>query len=202
MPLSKIAIANMALAHNGVGKPIANIETEASAEASAIRLFYDASLDELLGMTPWPFASTIAPLSLVANNPNEEWLYSYRYPQGCVSFTRILSGVRNPAPAEAIPYLMSNDTTGRVIFTDKSAAYGEYTARITDTNLFPPAFAVALSYLLATRTAAVLTAGDPFKLGERNERKYKLSLASAVAGGGNEEQPEQEPDCSFISVRT
>ena len=90
---SKTEIGNLALSHIGIGKEVANIETEQSAEASALRRVYDTALRKTLRDFNWPFARVIADLGLIEEDPTDEWDFSYRVPSDCVSFRRIPSGV-------------------------------------------------------------------------------------------------------------
>src|SRR5665648_440114 len=91
---SATEICNMALGHLASGKEIANLETERSAEAIACRRFFDSARDAVLRDFSWPFATKIKALSLIEEDPNSEWAYSYRYPTDCLNFRRILSGTR------------------------------------------------------------------------------------------------------------
>src|SRR3972149_4434558 len=74
---SKVGIVNIALGHIGVGRAISNLETESSQEAITARLFYDLALETVLRDSPWPFAAKIAVLSLIEEEPNTEWAFSY-----------------------------------------------------------------------------------------------------------------------------
>src|SRR4051812_32897245 len=94
MSQTDVGICNMALGHLAVGKAIGAL-TEASQEARACLRFYEQARDEVLRDFPWPFATTVEALALVAVQPTTEWGYSYRYPLNCLALRRIPSGVRN-----------------------------------------------------------------------------------------------------------
>ena len=199
--MSKVGICNMALSHLGVGKEIANLETEKSDEASAFRRFYDIARDATLRETAWPFATKIDVLSLVKEDPNDEWDFSYRYPIDCEYFRRILSGIRNDNKSTRIPYEIASDTLGSLIYTDKKNATAEYTVNIDNPILYPPDFSMALSYYLAALTAARLTAGDPFKLKDWCMKMFYLEISRAASRAFNEEQVESPPESEFITGR-
>lgn len=198
---SETEIANFALAHLGVSKPITNIVTERSKEAMACKLFYDISRNEMMREFPWPFSTRFVDLALVGTAPTTEWGYSYRYPSDCACLRRIMSGNRNDSVDSRIPYRLGNDTNGELIFTDMADASVEYTHNITDPLLFSADFIAALSLRLAAYIAPQLTSGDPFKIGPRAERFYMLSIAKAQSSAVNEEQRDRTPESEFILGR-
>jgi len=199
---SKVGIVNIALGHIGVGRAISNLETESSQEAITARLFYDLALETVLRDSPWPFAAKIAVLSLIEEEPNTEWAFSYRYPTDCIMFRRVLSGLRNDSRQSRAPYKLAQDDSGTIIFTDEEDAQAEYTIRADNPQFFPPDFTLAFSYLLASLMAPKLTGGDPFKLGVRALQLYQYEIFRAKAAAGNESQPEEEPESEFVRARS
>jgi hypothetical protein len=201
MAASKTVIANLALSHLGVGKDIANLESENSAEARACRRVYNTLRDEVLRAFHWPFATKIASLALIAENPNDEWAYSYVYPTDCLEFRRILSGIRNDTRQSLVPYRISNSGSQIVLFTDQANAIGEYTFREEVTERYPSDFVMALSALIAGYIAPQLSSGDPFKMAPRAFDLYASTIATAKANALNEEKYEEEQDSEFIRAR-
>ena len=199
---SKTEIANLALSHLAVDKEIANLETESSKEASSARRFYDTARDMILRDFSWPFATKIAALSLIEEEPNTEWAFSYRYPTDCLYLRRILSGVRNDSRDTRAPYREAQDDAGIIIFTDEDDAQAEYTVKTDNPQIYPPDFTLAFSYLLASLMAPRVTAGDPYKLGQRALAMYQAMKAKAENTARNEEQAEEEPDSEFIRARS
>ena len=61
---SKTEIANLAISHLGIGKEIANVETEQSQEAKACRRYFDMAKKITLGDVDWTFATKFATLNL------------------------------------------------------------------------------------------------------------------------------------------
>lgn len=198
---SKTGICNLAIGHLGILSELGNVDSDQSAEASACRRFYEATRDELLRKFQWSFATKIQALGLVEENPNTEWRYSYQYPSDCFLFRRILSGLRVDSRQSRVPYRLAHGAAGRVIFTDMAEAFGEWTLRITDSDRFPPDFTTAFSFLLASRIAPAISAGDPFGLGEKAFQQYRLAIGEAMAMGLLEEQVEEDPDSEFGRFR-
>lgn len=190
----------MALSHLGISREVA-IDTENSAEANACRRFFDIARDASLQEFPWPFATKIDDLSLVEEDPNEEWGYSYRYPSDCFNLRRILSGTRIDTKDTRIPYRISKDSTGKLIFTDLEEAQAEWTVRITDAAEFSPTFALALSFRLAVYIAPRLMAGNSSKRQQELMQLYMMHGEKAADLAANEEQPDIPPESEFITGR-
>lgn len=198
---SKTEIINLALSHLGIGKEITNLETEKSAEASAARRVYDTALDFVLREVHWPFATRIAALALVEEEPNTEWGYSYRYPTDCIKVRRILSGLRNDTRQSKAPYRLVQDNAGKLILTDEQDAQAEYTVKTDNPQMYPPDFVMAFSYYLAWLMSSRITGGDQFGLGKTALTMYMNLISTAAANAFNEEQPEEEPQSQFIRER-
>jgi hypothetical protein len=185
----------------GVGKEIANIETENSQEANACRRFYDTAREITLRDFNWPFTTKETSLTLVSSNPTEEWSYSYRYPTDCLKLRRIFSGIRNDSRQSRVPYKIVRDTAGKLIYTNQINAFMEYTFDETDSSRFDSDFVMALSLRLAAYIAPRLTSGDPFKMGERAIRLYFVEIGKAQSSAANEQQDEEKPNAEWINDR-
>lgn len=200
----KTGICNLSLSHLGISTEIANVETERSAEAAACRRFYDQSLLEALRDFPNPFLIVTEDLGLVSDNTddeNAEWSYSYRYPANCAKAIRIPSGYRNETPESRVPYRIMSDSSGALILTDKENARLEYAKTSDEPDKWAADFVMAFSLLLAFYIAPRLTAGDPYKLGERAYRAYLMSMNKSRANAVGEEQSEQPTDAPSIRAR-
>lgn len=197
---SKVDIYNLALSHLGIGVEVST-PTEKSKEAQALSRYYDTAIDVVLRSFPWPFATKIATLNLIEQDPNEEWDYSYLYPNDCRRARRILSGNRNDSRKERVSYKIFKGSGSSYIYTDMENAQLEYTLDIDLEGYFPTDFALAVSFLLAAYTAPRLTGGDPFKMGERALRMYEYHMSIAQADSANEEQRDMVPESEFITSR-
>ena len=198
---SETEICNQAISHLGIGKEIADLDTEASAEASACRRFYDLCRDTVLRDFDWPFASNFFTLGLIEEDPNTEWDYSYRYPSNCLKIIRILSGKRQETTTSKEPYKIARDTTGRLIYADKEDACIEYTEKVTNPGHYTPDFTLALSYRLAVFISPRVMQGDPFKLGSAAMQMYQMEISKAKTLALNEAQTDIKQDSEFIQTR-
>lgn len=194
-------ICNLAISHLGISKDIANVTTEQSAEAKACRRFLDIARETVLKDYNWPFATKMATLNLVEEDPNDEWAYSYRYPSDCLYARRILSGFRDDTDLTRIPYKITQDSTGILIYCDTENAILEYTLNTENVDLFSSDFKVALSYRLAHYIAPRITAGDPFGLGDKALQKYVLEIQRASANAFNEDKSSLPLTTDSISAR-
>lgn len=192
----------MALAHLGASKPIADLDVDSTAEARACRIFYEESLKAVLAAFPWSFAKKELVLTRVGSAPTVNWRYSYRYPPDCLNFRYIQSGVdRQRTVQNAIKCELSSDATGELIYSDETAPIGVYTKNLTDVSKFPPNFVLAFSLHLAAMIAPMVTAGDPFKLGQRALGMWKIQYTVAANQNANQEQPDERVDSDLIRGR-
>ena len=203
MATDVLSIWNMALSTLGNSVEVQD-ENENSANANACRRFYEQVRDHVLEAFPWPFAKVIAALALVEADPTPEYYYAYRMPSDCVTPLRIVSAtlnLRNPGPAQIIPYKIGRDSDGSLIYCDLENASLEYVQRVEDPTEFGPAFTDAVTFRLAWAIAPRVTGGDPYKLGDRAYQLSRQAIAEAAANALNDEQPDQLPDAEWISDR-
>jgi hypothetical protein len=202
MAITKTQICNFAIGHLGIGKTIADIETERSAEANACRTFYEVCLDIVLAELNWPFAKKFAALALVDTLPTSEWAYSYQYPSDCVKLRKIYSGQRMDSHDTRVPYDLLEATTGKYILTDLPEAEAEYTTRSANVNYFSAEFAMAFSRLLASYIAPSITSGDNFGIGQKQLQIYEIEMSKAKKNALNEIQKDLDPESEFIRARS
>lgn len=121
---------NIALTRIGVSKQIANVATDQTAEAAAVRLIYNDAIQQTLRDFPWPFATRYVQLARVGTTrPNSDWLFSYRQPGDCLLERRIVVSRTDVANPDQVPFQLSSDDTGGLIFCNLANAVLEYTAR-------------------------------------------------------------------------
>lgn len=202
-------ICNLALTHLGIGKEIANLDSENSQEANACRRVFDVARQTTLRAMDWPFARKQVFLGLVTDftaltqttGLSYEWNYSYQVPSDSVKFLKILSLTRNDTRQSRVPYSLRNGTQYEEVYTDMQNAQGRYTLDVTDSSRFPADFVLGLSYKIAFLIAPRLTKGDPYKLKKQAEDEFFYTISRAKASALNEEQEEEDPDSEFIRER-
>lgn len=193
---SDVEICNMALGRVGVAHEISSLDEE-STEAEQCNRFYAAARDRLLRRYPWQFAQRYYTLELVAEDPNDDWAYSYRYPSTCLRIQKFVLGGRDRTTR--VPWRLAHDDTGKLIFTDQADAVILMTARVTNTELFDPIFVDAFAWELGADVAIPLSR-DP----KERDRALQMSRAigdEAFAGDQNESGQEEPLDAESIRAR-
>lgn len=200
MAISKTQIANIALSHLGNGKDINNFDTDSSAEARAVRTFWDMAVDASLKAWNWPFAKTFGELALVEEAPTSEWCYSYRYPSDCVNAIRIVSGNARENSCSLVPYQIASDDQGLLIFTNMVDAQLEYTTRLRPYAMWTHDFVMAYTAQLAFLMAPRLTSRES---GQQNAMLslFGAFIMQARANSYNEGQSLQPPEADSIRAR-
>jgi hypothetical protein len=195
---SQADISNMALSHLGHSKTIVAL-TERSQEARSCNLWYEQVRDEVLREFPWPFALVTESLALIAEEPNDDWGYSYTAPVNALRLVRSPYGsVRNPTWESETRYTIADG----VLYSDQDLATIRYVERVDDPSRFPPDFVAALSYLLAARIAPSLTSKDQREgLVVLMEEKFKEKINKAKANALNEQVRDVAPESSLITAR-
>lgn len=211
MVSSNTEIANLALGHLGISRPIGNMDMEKSVEARACRTFYDVILEDLINEVPWSHCKKFANLELVTGTiaapATSEWTYAYRYPQDCLQFIRIVSyRGNNDTRQSRIPYTIAADDVGQLIYTNWPTTslitpQCQYSFKNTNVAMFSPNFVLAFSYALAMRIAPMVTAGDPNGLATKCKVEFGNVMANAADANVNEEQRPEEPQSEFIRAR-
>jgi len=198
---SKTEIANMAISHLGIGKTITNLDTDKSQEAQACRVFFETAKNAALKDHDWSFAWKEATLNLIEENPLDEWGYSYRYPTDALTIRRIVSGQQCDTLDSVVPFVIGSDSSGKLIYTDRSEARVQYTFDVDNVDLYTPRFTLALSFQLAYYIAPRITGGDPFKAKADMLTQYKMELGSGTRNNMNEERRGNRSDSEFIRTR-
>lgn len=217
-------VANLALAHCGISKPMANLLTEKSIEAQMCRTFYDLARQAALQGFPWSFATKQIAPALVANQPTPEWLYAYQYPPDSLQLIRFMSWrLNNDTRQSRIPYRVMQpvsaqlstltttptytETTGQWIYTNWPGSNNrlpvimEYIFDNQDVSQWTSSFVIAFSYMLASLIVTTLTTGNPQQQQQGILNLYKASLNDAMSSVVNEEQRPQEPQSEFVRAR-
>jgi len=182
---SKVKICNFALSHLGA-RQIESL-TDATKEARKCNLIFDQVRDTVLEDHDWSFARRRGTLALLPDTYTG-WDLAYQYPSDCLSFRKILdNSTRRKVEFEM---LANDDLNKRIILTDQVTAEGEYTARVTNPEMFSALFVSALSWRLAADLAYSLKASLKLKETMLNEYVQVLSIAKTRNANEGRKQPE------------
>jgi len=116
---TKTEVANLALRHMGMGKEIADLDTDDSAEGKALRSLFESFMKTVLNGFNWNFATKIINIEPIQCYPNQKWNFSYRYPADCLYVRGFWNGTCGPDDrTNQIVYGFGNDSQGRTIQTN------------------------------------------------------------------------------------
>jgi len=181
-------------------------------EARECTLHYEIARDAVLADHDWTFARKRVTLALLTTTYSG-WTYAYAYPSDCIAPRHIYDGIgaRNGTSydfdlerfrvVDNVNYeiCVSADLNSKVILTEESGAEMRYTARVTNSAIFPPVFVSALSYKLAMELSIPLKA-DVTRL-QSMSQLYVADIAKAKAVNSNSEHNPKQVTSSFIRVR-
>jgi hypothetical protein len=213
MAQSQVNICNKALSRIGHGQRIAAI-TDNTAPARACEAAYEDVRQYMLRERPWPFAQRYETLALVAEDPNPDWAYAYRYPNSYLKVARLIdeSGTTGgasiwgqlnllytPSHRQSNPWQMGSDTQGLLIYTDLENAIAVGTWDVDDEGMWDPMFADAFAWRLAYEIAPGLTKDGPIT--DRAVQMYEMAVQRAMASALNEASPREPEEDGFTASR-
>lgn len=206
---SQVSICNLALSRIGHSQPISAID-EPGVAARMCKQFFSQCREEILRSRPWPWAQRRETLALVAERPNMDWGFAYRYPVNFVKIYQLTCATDSVAPSsiyipyydtetpnykQKIPWQMGSDTQGLLLFTDLPGAIAVGTYNVQDTSQFNSDFVDALAWRIAAEIAPVMT--KDLKIADRCFNMAEVSIQRASAAAINEGVPTSASDSSY-----
>lgn len=181
---SDVDICNLALAHLGDEANVVCIDpADQSAQAQYCARFYPLALSMVLTDHNWGFATRTVPLAQIACD-NQLWPYCYRLPSDFNNVNALYNSdatddVNHGSQQE---FSVEINLAGeQVIYTRQSFAMLKYTAMVSNSAQFSPAFIEALSWRLASMLAGPILKGDVGVSAAKSlMQDYKIALANAA----------------------
>lgn len=146
---TKVQIYNLALGALLLNSQISDPDSDKSKECKALNLHYPVALAQTLQDLDLDSTSERSALELIVEEPNDEWLYAYKYPTKCVFLRRIVSGYRKDNRGTSIPKLTGTLNGVKVIYTNEPNAIAEYIHSDLNLNSLNPSAGLAVAYKLA-----------------------------------------------------
>jgi hypothetical protein len=187
-------IVNVALRALG-GTRITSL-TDGSNNANAANDVYEIVRDQVLRSHPWNFATMRTQLAELGSTPAFGYDHQYALPSDWI---RTISVHDNDAGLGGIDYKEETYSGQRVILANSDAVYLRYVGRVTDPNLYPPDFLVALAVEIAMRLAPAIPNSVSAK--EDLEREVKGILQGAKSVDAMNQAPERRPPGSWVQSR-
>lgn len=196
---SSITVANGALQLLGAA-PITSLD-DATMEARACKIAYDACRQAELQATNWSFASTRAVLAALTSTPAFEFTYAYPYPVDAIRIIQVADyfvglTLTNYRTRDEVEYRLEK----RQILTNIGTTLPiRYVADVVDASQFAPLFCEAVSHRIAWRICKRITQSNELKTQLRSD--YAVVLQEAVRANAVEKPPVALPDDSWIISR-
>jgi hypothetical protein len=175
----KTKIFNLALAALFLQKRISNAETDTSTETLSLGVVWDTALQSALQEMDLDSTSQSFALELISTDPNELWLYAYKYPADAVLIRRIVSSMVTDDSLDRINFKTQLLNGQKVIMTNQQEAFVEYISKDTPIDTLS-AEAVYFIALRLAKLAAPLVVGTNSKnvISNLNE-SYTMALLDA-----------------------
>jgi hypothetical protein len=187
-------IVNVALRALG-GSRITSL-TDGSNNANAANDVYELVRDQVLRSHNWNFATMRVQLAEVADEPAFGYDHQYALPSDWI---RTISVHDNDAGLGGIDYKEETYEGQRVILANSDAVYLRYIGRVTDPNLYPADFIIALAVQIAMRLAPAIPNSVSAKEDLENEVKGLVLGAKSV--DAMNQTPEKRPAGSWVGAR-
>lgn len=193
MPTTEVDIWNRAVGNCGHSSNRLIEDTgEDTPNARRVRLYWDETRRAFLEENWWSFATAFEDLGEHISGATAFWQYAYIRPANCFAPRRILG----TTPDEYVPFeegvVNGNDP---VIWCTRRDATLEFTADVTDYNVWPGAVITALALKLAIDMSPEFT-GALTNIGVLFTR-YEDALERASVGSHNRQRRFQEENESL-----
>jgi hypothetical protein len=178
------------------------------------RLHYAKLRDATLRRFPWPFATVREKLVELPDDKRSDWEHAFAIPAESLAVREVLvPGQRNPRPDQRLPHRIEarlgppdsqglRPVIGQVLLCDEDAVEIRHTLRVTNPAVFPSDFEQALvAWLAAVFAAAIVKGAEGTKLRRECLAEHEFFVHAAFAAARLEENPDQEPDGSFLAAR-
>lgn len=195
MLVDEVGLWNMALNQIGARDNI-SITTESSREAEVCGLWHDTVRDAILSAAPWPCATSILRLPLLAEHDDDStWEAGEPHPQFLFTYGLPIDYLRPQYLTTFERFMIARDTTSRLgLMTNTENALLVYTARTPNIALWAEDLKLAVVYGLASRIALPLTGKVALAKHLLEEANNLILNARVTAANTNELDYDYTPD--------
>jgi hypothetical protein len=192
-----ITICNLALGELRAAA-IADI-AEDSIEAQNCARTYPQCLKLLLERHDWSFATRIAPLAELSDNPRaSEWLHAYALPVDCATPKRLVPPVSDALACWPVEWGQAFIVEAGLLYSQIPGAILEYSAADVPEAVMPALFADALAFALAARLAVPIR--DSREMKGQLLQQAELAVMRAIADDANREPQHDVPFTDEVMV--
>lgn len=200
---TKAKIFNLALGALLLNKRIADVDNDTSTENRTLNVHYETALRSTLEDLDLDSTSTQKTLELIDTDPNDLWLYAYKYPSNCTFFRRIQTAVLRDDRRTRIPLKIASHNGVKAIFTNEADAIGEYIPSDVDLSLLNSSAGLAVAYKLAQLSAPLIVGKGAAALRKELQANYIIAKTEAQEHDKNENLNFEDDDemSEFVAAR-
>ena len=193
MAISEVSICNSALIK--LGNERISALSENNARARLCNEQYPKLRNEVLVSAHWNFAITRVELAKLSTAPEFGFTTQFQLPSDCL---RVIDTNLSKS-IDVNDDTMDWAVEGRLLLCNSSSIKIRYIKEVTDTSVFSPQFADALSYRIAAELAYGLKLSNT--LMEQMEARYDRAIKNARSYDAQEGSPQRIMRDSFILSR-
>lgn len=183
---NKAVLMNLALQALLLTKQITDPASDQSNEAKVLNQIYDVAFRTALIDLDLDSTCSQNALELVEENPNNQWLYSYKYPQNCLYLRRLID------PQDYSSQTMDDKFTRvllqvfikdgkKVIFTNLVSALAQWIPHDFPLQTLSPSAGMAIAQRLAWMACPLIVGKGANRLRQEIEKNYVIYKVEAQA---------------------
>lgn len=201
---SKAKMFNLALGALLLNRRITNVETDTSNECKVLEAHYETAFLAALEDMDLDATSTEVTLQLVTEDPNDRWLYAYKYPANCAFVRRIITMQVTDTRDTRIPLRTGIYDSKKVILTNEAEASAEIIMNDIPLSALSANAFLACALKLASLATPLIVGKGAAKLMETIEKRYVIAKAEAQRHDQRENLNflSDEDESEFVKART
>lgn len=200
---TKAKIFNLALSALLLTKRISDVENDPSSENNTLKVNWEAAFNVALTEMDLDGTSAQKQLELIETEPNDLWLFAYKYPTNAAMIRRLQNGVLMDKLSNQIQRRVMIHDGKKVIVTNQECAIVEYVPNDFDLKWLSPPAGVAIAYKLAIMSAPLIAGKGAATLIAKIQEDYKSARYTAQMHDRIENQNFVDPSdqSEFVEAR-
>jgi hypothetical protein len=176
---TKAKIFNLALGALLLKKRISDTETDVSPENQTLNVHWETALYSTLEDLDLDGTSAQKTAELRETDPNDLWLFAYKYPDDCVFFRRIQTQQLKDVRSTQVPKRIGIHNGEKVIFTNQEDIIIEYIPKDVPLTTLSANVGLAIAYKLALLASPLIAGKGADKLTKQLSERYVVAKTEA-----------------------